>query len=455
VTREHALAQEFAQHVEERGFFAEGDRVLVAVSGGLDSLVLLHLLRFSPGLPSLDLRVGHFDHGMREGSAGDANWVRGVARAWGLEYQGGRSRTTLSSEEDAREARFEFLQGDLRSGGGRWIVTAHHADDQAETVLFRIVRGTGLRGLAGIPEVREPGILRPLLPFSKARLAEYAGALGIAPRFDPSNDDPAFARNVIRNEILPRLEEAVAPGATGSLLRLARIAAQEECAWESIVPKLLDGLIVESGADRVVLDRRALLGYSPEVIGRLLRTLSSRMGVSLDEAGTRAAVTFTSAGASGKEHWISGLLRVQRAFDHLVIELVSERGVDGSIEIGEPGAGCGDFVIGGQQWSAIWSVSDEMHGAWVERFSLSELEFPVRMRAWTAGDRVNYSYGSKKLKKVFGEARVPLDKRARTPVVVDGAGHVLWVPGVARSCLEAPASEEDAFIISLSTSEAR
>ena len=455
MTREHALAREFAQHVEERGFFADGDRVLVAVSGGLDSLVLLHLLRFADGLPKLDLRVGHFDHRMREGSAGDADWVKGVARAWGLGYRGGRTQTALSNEEDAREARFEFLEGDLRSGGGRWIATAHHADDQAETVLFRIVRGTGLGGLAGIPEVREPGILRPLLPFSKARLSEYAVAVGIAPRFDPSNNDSRFARNMIRNEILPRLEEAVAPGARGSLVRLARIAQQEERAWESILPKLLDGLIVESSADKVVLDRTLWLEYSPEVLGRLLRTLSSRLGVRLDEAGTRAAVTFASASASGKEHWISGVLRVRRAFDHLVIELVSERGVDGSLEIGEPGEGCGDFVIGGQQWSARWSVADEIHGAWVERFSLSELEFPVRMRAWIAGDRVHYSYGSKKLKKVFGETRVPVDERARVPIVVDGGGCVLWVPGLVRSCLRVPESEEDAWIISLSRSEAR
>ena len=452
---EHTLASDFEKHVAERAFFSEGDRILVAVSGGVDSLVLLHLLRFAPGLPGLHLTVGHFDHRMREESAGDAAWVRGVAQAWHVAYRGGVAATDLSSEEAAREARYSFLEAEQRSSGARWIATGHHADDQAETVLFRIARGTGLGGLAGIPEQREPGILRPLLLFTRERLAEYARSVGIEPRFDPSNEDSTLARCVIRNEVLPRLEEAVAPGTRGSLLRLARLAQAEERAWGSILTQLLDDLIVESSTARIVVDRTSWLAYHPEVHARLLRTLSARLGVRLDEAGTRAAVAFTSAGASGKEHWITGLLRLQRAFDHLVLELVPARGVDGSIEIREPGDGCGSFVIGGQDWSATWSLADSLEGGWVERFSLTGLEWPVRVRGWSAGDRVRYSYGSKKLKKVFGEARVPLDERSRVPVVVDGTGRVLWVPGLARSCLVVPAAEERALALSLSTSEVR
>ena len=453
MSRERALARDFATHVAERGFFSEGDGILVAVSGGLDSLVLLHLLRFAPGLPDLEVVVAHFDHRMRPGSAGDAAWVRGVALAWDVPFTEGVAAADLSGEEEAREARYGFLEAQHKNRGTRWIVTAHHADDQAETVLFRIARGTGPSGLAGIPEQRAPGILRPLLPFTRDDIARYARCVGIEPRVDPSNQDPAYARNVIRNEVLPRLEAAVAPGVRASLVRLARIAEGEERAWRSILAKLLDDLIVESSEARIVVDRTSWLAYDPEVQARALRALTARLGVRLDEAGTRTAVLFTSAGASGKEHWITGLLRLHRAFDHLVIELVTERGVDGSIEIDEPGEGHGGFVIGGWDWSAAWSLTGGLEGGWIERFSLADLEFPVRMRGWSAGDRVRYSYGSKKLKKVFGEARVPLERRSRMPVVVDGRGRVLWVPGVARSCLLAPAEEEPALAIALSTLE--
>ena len=451
----HELARDFEQHVTQRGFFSEGDRLLVAVSGGLDSLALLHLLRFSRGLPRLHLSVGHFDHRMRPESSGDASWVRGVARAWGLPCQESVAEATLSGEEEAREARYEFLEAEQRASGARWIVTAHHADDQAETVLFRIVRGTGPGGLAGIPEQRAPGILRPLLPFTRDRIAGYADSVGIQPRLDRSNEDPGFARNVIRNEVLPRLEAAVAPGARSSLVRLSRLARQEERAWQSLLTRLLDDLILEASDARIVVDRNAWLDYESEVQARALRALSSRLGVRLDEAGTRAAVAFTSAGVSGREHWITGLLRVQRAFDHLVIELVPERGGDRSLEIGEAGEGEGELTVGGRDWWATWSLDGAPEGGWVERFSLPELDFPVRMRGWSPGDRLRYSYGSKKLKKVFGEARVPVDERSRVPVVVDGSGRVLWVPGVSRSCLLIPSEEESSLAIALSTSEGR
>ena len=317
------LARDFTDHVVQRGFFTEGDRILIGVSGGLDSLALLHLLRFSSGLPSTELVVAHFDHGMRPESDADALWVRGWTTAWGLECRLGRAETSLSSEEEARQARYAFFERQREQLRARWVLTAHHADDQAETILFRIVRGTGLQGLGGIPEKRAPGILRPLLPFTKDGLSQYAEAVGIRPREDSSNRDPRFARNVVRNEILPRLESAVAPGARRSLLRLGRIAQGEEAAWKSIVEALVHDLVTEEDDVRIEIDREAFLGYHEAVRARIVREVAGRLGATLGESGTRSALAFTSAGASGHEHPISGTVRVIRSFDRLVFRRAS------------------------------------------------------------------------------------------------------------------------------------
>ncbi|MEC9242167.1 MAG: tRNA lysidine(34) synthetase TilS, partial [Gemmatimonadota bacterium] len=134
------LANDFAGHVLGRGFVSEGDRILVGVSGGMDSLALLHLLRFSPGLPATELVVAHLDHRMRPESDADAIWVRGWATAWGLECRLGQVETDLSSEEEARRARYAFFERERKALRARWVLTGHHADDQAETILFRIVR---------------------------------------------------------------------------------------------------------------------------------------------------------------------------------------------------------------------------------------------------------------------------------------------------------------------------
>ncbi|MCZ6824267.1 MAG: tRNA lysidine(34) synthetase TilS, partial [Gemmatimonadetes bacterium] len=389
------LAQDFTDHVVRRGFFTAGDRILVGVSGGMDSLALLHLLRFSPGLPVTELVVGHLDHGMRSESDADALWVRGWATAWGLECRLGRAESGLSSEEEARHARYAFFERERQALGARWVLTAHHADDQAETILFRIVRGTGLHGLCGIPEERAPGILRPLLPFPKERLSEYADAAGIRSREDSSNDDPRFARNVIRNEILPRLESGVAPGARRSLLRLGRLASGEEAAWASVLGALVRDLVIDENGVRIEIDRVAFLAHHEGVRARILRELARRLGAKLGEAGTASAVAFASGGASGHGLPISGSVWLNRSFDRLVFRQASEPGMDESLDIKCPGEGRGVVLIGGRDWSVTWSLELGARSRWVERFSVSGLEFPLTLRGWSSGDRMKHSYGSK------------------------------------------------------------
>jgi len=414
-------------------------------------LALLHLLKFSPGLPDTELVVGHLDHHMRSESHADALWVRGWATAWGLECRLGQVETHLSSEDDARRARYAFFERARQALRARWVLTAHHADDQAETILFRIVRGTGLHGLEGIPEKRAPGILRPLLPFSRDRLCEYADAVGIRPRVDTSNEDPRFARNIIRNEILPRVESAIAPGARRSLLRLGRIARSEEAAWKSILEDLVRNLVIVEDDARIEIKLEEFLGHHEAVRARILRELAGRLGATLGEAGTRSALAFTSAGASGHGHPISGKVRLVRSFDRLIFCHTSDPGADRAFNIESLGDGRGAFLIGGRDWSVTWSLGRGSVGPWVERFSVSELEFPVTLRGWRSGDRMKYSYGSKKLKKIFGEKRVGLEERARAPVVVDGNERVLWIPGVARSSLLLPGAEDDALMLSVSS----
>ncbi len=430
----------------------------MGVSGGVDSLALLHLLRFSPGLPGVEMVACHFDHGMRVESDADALWVRGWAKAWGLECRLGRAEKRLSSEEEAREARYAFFEREREALRARWVLTAHHADDQAETILFRIVRGSGLHGLAGIPEQRAPGILRPLLPFTRECLADYANAAGIRPRADASNDDPRFARNVIRNEILPRLESAVAPAARRSLLRLGRIAREEEAAWNSILEDLMNELVTEESDARIEIDRTVFLRNHEAIQARILRELAGRLGARLGDAGTRSAVAFTSAGVSGHAHPISGTLSLMRSFDRLIFSQAPGPGVDGAfcgdraLDIESPGDGRGAVLIGGRDWSVAWSLEQGPVSPWVERFCVSGLEFPVTLRGWSSGDRMRHSYGSKKLKKIFGEKRVAVEERSRVPVVVDGTERVLWIPGVARSSLLLPGAEDDVLMLSVSPS---
>jgi tRNA(Ile)-lysidine synthase len=426
------LAHRFSQHLADQGRVGPGDRLVVALSGGVDSLVLLHLLRFGEGFPADDLLAAHFDHNMREASGADALWVRGLCRAWGVEVKLARAEVPPSSEEEAREARYGFLLDAYRQVDGRWLLTAHHSDDQAETVLFRALRGTGLRGLAGIPSTRTPGILRPLLPFGRREIQEYANAVGLRPRQDASNLDLANPRNFLRHEIIPKLEEGVAPRARKSLNRLARLARENEDAWQSLLPTLMDGVVKEDEG-RVFIVRSGFLAYHPAVQARLLRDVLRRFGIRLDESGTRAVLEFTRTGASGRSLDLPGGYSLTREFDRLQVRISDSVTGDHPLVLEGPAAGVGEVLVSGKRFAVVWG--EELPESCDETLGvlLSALEFPLRLRGWLPGDRMAFPYGTKKLKKLLAEARIPVSERGRIPVLLDARGRVLWAAGLASS----------------------
>ena len=404
--------------------------MVVALSGGLDSVVLLHLLRFP--LRDLDLRLSaaHLDHGMRPGSAADAAWTRGLCRAWGVPLTTERLARPPRSEAEARRARYRYLE--RTAPPAALIATAHHRDDQAETVLFRAIRGTGVRGLRGIAP-RRGRVVRPLLPFGRAALEEHARTHGLSPREDPTNRDTSFARNRIRHETLPALE-AIRPGATRSLARLAERARVSEAAWEAALEALERAAVIAEDPSGVTLARPVLHSYHPELRARLLRRVLRRYGSTPDRAGTHAALEFISSGPSGGEFHVRGNLRLERDFDRIRVGPVARPGdgpADVPLVIRDAGSGRGEALVGGRRVTVRWGTEGSAGAG--ERAVVRDPRFPVTIRARAPGDRIRLGYGSKPVKKLMSERRVGREERRSTPVVADGGGRILWVVGIARA----------------------
>jgi tRNA(Ile)-lysidine synthase len=440
------LGPRFTKHLRSRPWFDPGERFVVAVSGGLDSVVLLHLLRFADF--RTELVVAHFDHRMRSTSKGDRRWVEGLSRAWRVEFVSARAEEPLNSEAAAREARYRFLEAVRQDSGARWVLTAHHADDQAETVLQRAFRGTGPDGLVGIRETRDPGIARPLLPFHRTELESYAATARLSHRRDPTNLDSRFTRNWIRRVILPRLDERLGISARRALARLGRLSALDAEAWSSVLDPIESGLLLPGDEEDIVVGVESLLALHPGVQARLVRRFASRLGVSLDAQQTESVMSFVETAKSGGVLSPRAALRVRRDFDRVVFSASGESTASEEFGIDEAACGSGRLSLGMRRYSVRWA-SGELEacpGGCAEQFS-SELRYPLRVRAWHPGDRMSFDFGSKKLKKIFGEARVSVRDRGSAPVLVDSEDSVLWVPGVARSVLALPRRGETPITI--------
>ncbi len=266
--------------------------LVVAVSGGIDSTVLLHLLRFQGAPHAPHVCAAHFDHAMRTKSHEDAAWVRGLCRAWDVPLHLSRARTTIYSEADARDARYAFLETVRREVDEEArVLIAHHADDQAETILFRVLRGTGLKGLAGMPATRAPGIARPLLPFWREDIETYAASVGLVAREDPTNRSRDQPRAFLRHSILPELERVVAPGARTSLVRLAQIARDANAVLQRTADQVFAETLRAEGTGVVVLDRDGLASVPLPVLALVLRAAASHLGVRWTEEATARALT--------------------------------------------------------------------------------------------------------------------------------------------------------------------
>lgn len=444
-----ALREGFDRRLrEDRPRLGEGTLV-VACSGGLDSTVLFHLLRFASADAAPPLHVAHVQHRMRPDAEADARWLRGLCRAWDVPCTVVHLDAPPGSETEAREARMRALAEVRERAGARWVALAHHRDDQAETVLHRMARGTGLDGLAAMRRFGAGGHWRPLLSYPRAALAAYAREARLTWREDATNARTDRPRNVLRHVVLPELERRVAPGAARHLAELADAAAGEREAWDAAMPYLLEAAGVRrEGAGALSMDAAVVAAWPAPLRARVARAAARELGSALGRAGTRVAAEFMSSGTSGHAVDVGGGLRVERQLERVWMRRTSstERAApDESLVICAPGSGEAGVCIGGRRWRVRWDASGGAAG-WAHL--IERPRYPLMVRSRRPGDRICLHCGTKKLKKVLLEARVPAQLRDGVPVVVDRDGRVMAVAGLTTAQND-PAGRDEAHRLAL------
>jgi tRNA(Ile)-lysidine synthase len=410
-----------AVHQTAKRYDMDLSRPLALVSGGSDSVALLRTLVGLGGEPV----VLHFDHGLRgEEAHEDAEFVRDLCDGLNVRCEVKRLRLEEGSnlQERARDERYRVADEVADEVGLQAIAVGHTADDVAETVLMNLARGTGLRGLAGIPPVRDR-VCRPLIERTRREVLEYLASLGQPYRTDPTNLTGKYARNRVRLEVLPVLEE-LHPGAARNLARGAALAREDLEDLEDLATE-----VIGRRGDEVILPLGKLSELRPALRRYAVRQAYSMMLPDAPPLGS-ALVEAVLGSAAEREG--------TRIFDLPGGVIASARaGVEISLyPRPEPFAGEEDELRVGETFFAGWKISAlEVSRYEPEDASRAEVAYldaargPYRVRLVREGDTIRPLGlgGTKKVLRAMMDRKVPKDLRRRMPVVVDARGEVAWV----------------------------
>ena len=414
-------------------------RAIVAVSGGPDSVALLDLLVKTRDAHKLDLVVAHADHGIHPDSGRVAEQVRSLATSWGLDSEIGRLELGGdASETEARLARYAWLEGArLRQGAGV-IFTAHHADDQVETVLMRVLAGSGPAGLAGMASVRG-AVVRPLLGVTRADLQRHLEETGLQTWNDPANASARHLRSWLRHQLLPMLRGRL-PDVDSKIQRISSQAARDRAAWDAVLEALPELDFVAEN-DGISVAAQSLGGYDSPLAQAVILAAARRAGCQLGPARVGRVLALVSGGESGASVPLGDGWTAELAFGRMrmVRGVQARRRSAWGIE-GQSGEGSwGNWIL---RW-AVAMVPDRQ-----ERTGLSAwFTFdPLTVRDWSPGEKLRPlgGTGRRLVVRCFQEVKVPRSRRLDWPVLAQDQ-EIIWIPGVCRSDALVPARGTEAL----------
>lgn len=443
------LKEKVKKTIKKFGMLSFGDKVVVGISGGPDSVALLHILKELTPPFKISLSIAHLNHRFRgRDSDRDAEYVQELAKRLNLpvivesrDVPAFIKEEGLSPEDGARRARYDFFARVAKQIKADKIALGHNADDQAETVLMRLLRGSGREGLGGIPPVRnledqsrKIQIIRPLIETTREEIEKYLKENRIKSRFDASNIEPVYLRNRIRLKLLPLLTK-YNPNIKSVLIRTAQLLREEDYYLEGIVNRHLGQVIKRRGKEKITLDIIKLSSLPSPIQRRLLReSLGLIKGNKLDINLAHIDNVLDLLKARGRASLdLPGNILVTKEYRRLSIGFKKEKKVfsfnyflkvPGITKIPEIGLSFRTKILKTRPRALRKDLEKKAY------FDYQRLKAPLSLRNREEGDRFQPlgMRGSKKLKDFFMDEKIPLKERERTSLLLSGK-EIIWVVG--------------------------
>ncbi|NLX62147.1 MAG: tRNA lysidine(34) synthetase TilS [Tissierellia bacterium] len=440
------MKEKVLKAVKEHNLIEEGDNILVGVSGGADSMALLYVLLEIKEEIDFNIFIAHVNHGVRgEEALEDEKYVERTAKKLGIPYFSKQvnmeeyaRKKKISAEEAGRELRYSFFREILSKIGGGKIAVAHNKNDQAETLLLRLFRGTGIEGLKGM-EYKNKDIIRPILGIEREEIEKYLLDRNIEFKIDRTNLEPIYNRNRIRLEIIPYIQKYYNPNIIDTLWRTSQLMSIDNEFFEEYCQRAYYKILKKKDENSIVLDGNTFKKEHISIQTRIIRNCILELNGSLQgitmkhvedvvtlflERGTGKSITLINnlvAKTSYGDFIIEKFTEKENKEDESYIQKINMNGVNYIDRLG-----CKLKV----EIKAIDEVNMDSSNRYRKYFDYDKVQGSLYVRNRRAGDRfVPFGMkGSKKVKDYFIDEKVPKDERNRIPIVTDEK-NIIWIVG--------------------------
>ncbi|MDY7220586.1 tRNA lysidine(34) synthetase TilS [Halalkalibacterium halodurans] len=435
------MKQDVLNFIEEHRLFASGGLVIVAVSGGPDSMALLHFLFSHREQLGITVMAAHGNHQLRQEADEEETFVHQFCLSHGILFTSARlpvkERMEMSGEGvqvTARELRYKWLEAEAKKHGAAFIATGHHGDDQIETILMKQVRGTFPLSRGGIPVRREVGdvlIVRPFLGITKGQIEHYCKEVNIEPKRDPSNNASSYTRNRFRHTIIPFIR-GENPNAHLHFRRISEWKEEDECFLLDLAENALADVLLHKDEHLVTIDRDAFLNVGLPLQRRMIHLILKYLYTNDSPANgfihiERIETLIRNDVTGTKLHLPMGIT-VERVYGQIRLVRVSGEKqpvpvypvvIEGEGQVSTPfGRFCVVQLVSGPRSMSPFT------------FTCSASDFPLTVRSRRTGDRIVLSVGTKKVSRLFIDKKVEREVRDRWPLVFNQSSEIVSVPGL-------------------------